>query len=419
MDTYTVNCSITPISSWLVFLAISYKRGAGGTNIILRASLLQGYIALNFEIYEKAAILMKKSLTLLPGLLLVGLLACLSGCGTNSGTGNVPQGKPDSVSIQIDEVIGGKKVVTLSVASMAQQLYTTIYALPQLPENQPCTADFGPHYTLTFNQGGKPLVTVIAMRYGCKPVSITGESQDRQASSNFWAQLDQAIYHASPSASVQWLAVMRAPQTGQWPLTTRITSTGTAQRLYNAIQAQPLTSPNIGYLQGSPTYQLIFHTDTQEIPSAIDTQRNLISLNGNLQSRTGLYSMNDQFKLLLNETLAGATFAPAHPDAASLSIQKSDLSSEQVLKNMTFIEQFYAKFNTLQSAQAPQDCPSGADKVAGKGTLYNFLFSQWSLPVLQVEVYEGSCKLIQNTSTGQSYQGDQEFWNFVHRAPGQ
>jgi hypothetical protein len=39
--------------------------------------------------------------------------------------------------------------------------------------------------------------------------------------------------------------------------------------------------------------------------------------------------------------------------------------------------------------------------------------------VLQVEVYEGSCKLIQNTSTGQSYQGDQEFWNFVHRAPGQ
>src|SRR5450759_352301 len=105
MDTYTVNCSITPISSWLVFLAISYKRGAGGTNIILRASLLQGYIALNFEIYEKAAILMKKSLTLLPGLLLVGLLACLSGCGTNSGTGNVPQGKPDSVSIQIDEVI--------------------------------------------------------------------------------------------------------------------------------------------------------------------------------------------------------------------------------------------------------------------------------------------------------------------------
>ena len=196
--------------------------------------------------------LMKKRLTFLSGLLLVGLLAYLSGCGANSGVGNAPTGKPDSVSIQINEVIGGKKTLTLSVASMAQQLYTTIYALPLLPENQPCTADFGPHYTLTFNQGGKALVTVIAMRYGCKPVSITGESRDRQASSDFWAQLDQAIYHASPTASVQWLAVMRVPHTGQLPFTTRITSAETAQRLYNAILALPLTSPNTGYLQGSP-----------------------------------------------------------------------------------------------------------------------------------------------------------------------
>lgn len=363
---------------------------------------------------------MKKSLTLLPGLLLAALLAFFSGCGTNPGAGNVPTGKPDTVSIQIEEVIGGKKVVTLTVASMVQQLYATIYTLPQLPENQGCPADLGPHYTLAFNQGGKALVTVTAMRDGCEPVSIKGESLDRQASSNFWAQLDQAIYHASPTASVQWLAVMRAPQTGQWPLTTRITSERTAQRLYDAILALPLTSPNTaGYLQGSPAYQLVFHAANQEIHSAIDTQRNLISLNGNLYSRTGLYSINDQFKLLLNETLTGATFAPAHPDAATLSIQKRDLSSEQSMKNMTFIEQFYAKFNALQPAQPPQDCPSGADKVAGKGTFYNFLFSQWNLPVLQAGVYEGSCKLIQNNSTGQSYQGDQEFWNLVHRAPGQ
>ena len=363
--------------------------------------------------------LMKNSLKLFPGLLLVGLLVCLSGCGANSGTGNAPTGKPDSLSIQTDEVTGGKKVLTLSVASMVQQLYTTIYSLPQLPDNQPCPADFGPHYTLTFNQGGKALVTVIAMRYGCKPVSIKGESGDRQANAEFWAQLDQAIYHASPTASVQWLAVMRVPQTGQWPFTARITSAGTAQRLYNAILALPLTSPTTGYLQGSPAYQLVFHAANQDIPSAIDTQRNLISLNGNLQSRTGLYTLNDQFKRLLNETLSGATFAPAHPDTATLSIQKRDLSSEQFIKNTTFIEQIYTKFNALQPAQTPQDCPSGADKVAGKGTFYYLQFSQWSLPVLQAEVYEGSCKLIQNTSTGQSYQGDQEFWNLVHRAPGQ
>jgi hypothetical protein len=362
---------------------------------------------------------MKKSLKFLPALLLLALLAFLSACGTNPGAGSAPQGKPDSVNIQTDQVIGGKKVLTLTIASMVQQLYATIYALPQMPDNEFCPADMGPQFTLTFNQGGQVLVTVVAQRYGCGSVSIKGELHARQASPAFWAQLDQAIYHASPAASVQWLSIMRAPQMGRLPLTARITSAEAAQRLYNAILALPLASPNISSLPGSPAYQLVFHAANQEIYSALDTQRNLISLNGNLQSRTGLYAMNDMFKGLLDETLAAAIFAPAHPDAATLSIQKSDLSSQQMLKNMTFIEQIYAKFNALPFTQPQQDCPSEADKVAGKGTFYSFLFSQWSLPVLQAQVYEGSCKLIQNTSTGQSYQGDQEFWNLVHRAPGQ
>ncbi len=362
---------------------------------------------------------MKKSVTFLLSLFLPGLLALLSSCGTNPGAGNMPTSKPDGVSIQIDQFIGGKKVLTLTDASMVQRLYTTIYALPQMPDNLPCPADAGPGYTLTFNQAGKALATVVAERAGCEPVTIKGESRDRRASPDFWAQLDQAIYHASPAASVQWLAVMRAPQTGQWPLTARITAAETAQRLYNAILALPLTTPNIAYLQGALAYQFVFHTANQEIYSAIDMQHNLISLNGSLQSRTGQYHLNDQFKRLLDETLAGATFAQARPDGATLSIQKSDLSSQQTIKNATFMEQIYAKFNALPTAQPPQDCPSGADKVAGKGTFYNFLFSQWSLPVLQAQVYEGSCKLIQNSTTGQTYQGDQEFWNLVHRAPNQ
>ncbi len=359
---------------------------------------------------------MKKSLMLLPGLLLVGLLAWLSGCGTASSPGNAPAGKPDRVSIQIDEATGTKQVVTLTVASIVQQLYTTIYTLPQMPENQACPAYAGPHYTLAFSQGGKALVTVIARRDGCLPVSIEGETRDRQATADFWAQLDQAIYHASPPASVQWLAVMRMPQTGQRPLTALISSAATAQRLYNAILALPLTSPNIGNLQGTPAYQLVFHAADQEILSVIDTQHNLISLNGNIHSRTGLYTLNDQFKRLLEETLAGATFAPARPDAATLTIQKRDVTSAQMIKDMTFLEQFYRKFTTLQPVQPQPNCPSEADKVAGKGTFYDFRFSQWSLPILQAEVYEGSCKLIENTSTRQYYQGDQEFWNLVHRA---
>ena len=357
---------------------------------------------------------MKKSVALLLGL----LLAWLSGCGTASGPGNAPSGKPDRVSIQIDEVTGTKQVVTLTVAGLVQQLYATMYALPQMPDNQPCPANLGPHYTLTFSQGGKTLVTVIAMRDGCGPVSIKGETRDRQATADFWAQLDQAIYHASTPASVQWLAVMRMPQTGQPPLTARISSATTAQRLYNAILALPLTSLNKGNLEGVPEYQLVFHAADQEIPSVIDTQHNLISLNGNVHSRTGIYTLNDQFKRLLEETLAGATFAPARPDAATLTIQKRDVTSAHSMKDMAFLQQFYTKFTTLQPAAPPQGCPSEADKVAGKGTFYDFRFSQWSLPILQAEVYEGSCKLIENTSTGQYYQGDQEFWNIVHRAAG-
>src|SRR5260370_1593428 len=116
---------------------------------------------------------MKKSVALLPGLLLVGLLAWLSGCGTASGPGNASSGKPDRVSIQIDEVTGTKQVVTLTLAGLVQQLYATMYALPQMPDNQPCPANLGPHYTLTFSQGGKTLRTVIAIRDRFRPAPLT------------------------------------------------------------------------------------------------------------------------------------------------------------------------------------------------------------------------------------------------------
>ena len=190
---------------------------------------------------------MKKSLAFLPGLLLVGLLIWLSGCGTNGGTGSMPTSKtasktaskPDSVKILVDLPID-QPAVTLAISSMVQQLYATISALPQMPASQACTSERGPHYTLTFRQGDKTLVTVIAMRDGCRPVSIAGETHDRQATQEFWTQLDQAIYHASPPVRVQWLALMRVPQGGQSPQTARILSAATAQSLYDAILALPL-----------------------------------------------------------------------------------------------------------------------------------------------------------------------------------
>ena len=110
---------------------------------------------------------MKKSLAFLPGLLLVGLLVWLSGCGTNVGTRTVLASKPDRVSIQFD-LPPGEPVVTLTRASMVQQLYATIYALPQMPTYRACTAERGPHYTLTFRQDDTTLVKVVAMRDGCR-----------------------------------------------------------------------------------------------------------------------------------------------------------------------------------------------------------------------------------------------------------
>ncbi len=362
--------------------------------------------------------LMKKSPSFLPGLLLVGLLTWLSGCGMNAGTGSTPANKPDSVTILVD-LPAGRPAVTLTIASMVQQLYATIYALPQMPDYLACTAERGPHYTLTFRQGDKTLVKVIAMRDGCRPVSIGGEAHDRQATQEFWVQLDQAIYHASPPASVQWISMMHAPQSGQSSQTARIPTAATAQRLYDAILALPLATPNNAYQNGTPTYQLVFHTTGQEIPSAIDMQHNLVSLNGNLQSRTGSYTMNDKFKRVLEEILMAATFAPARPDALSFLVEKEYVSSQTVgIDDQAFIAKFYANILTLQPTPQQQGCPSEADKVAGKATWYDIRFTQWSLPVLHVSAYEGSCKLVEIGSTGQQYQGDQEFWNLVHQAAG-
>jgi hypothetical protein len=369
-----------------------------------------------------------KVLSLLPGLLLAGLLAGLSGCGLASGPGpassSTPRGKPDSVSILIDEVSPSptrqKPVVTLTVARLVQQLYATIYALPQMPENLGCTAELGPHYTLTFRQGSKTLVTVIAMRDGCRPVSIAGEGHDRQATATFWTQLDQAIYAATPPAQVEWFAIQHSLHPGQPPQTARITAASTAQRLYHAILALPLAPQGNIYADSSPAYQLVFHATDQAIPSVISQKLSLISLEGHFQSRGGTYVMNKAFKRLLGEILAGATFAPARPDAASLTLSRAGGAGQQTrIADAALLQRLYKKVYTLQRTRAQPNCPSEADKVAGKGTFYHYSFTQWDLPILQVDVYEGSCRLIEISPTGQFLQGNQEFWNLVHHAAGQ
>ena len=134
----------------------------------------------------------------LAGLVLTILLISLVGCSMNNTTGN----KPDRVQIQIDDHLPneGKQLVTLSVISMVQHLYATTLALPQMPGQQSCTLELGRAYQLVFLQGEKTLASVIAQRYGCGVVTIAGEKQNRQATQDFWSQLDQAIQKAMDKA---------------------------------------------------------------------------------------------------------------------------------------------------------------------------------------------------------------------------
>ncbi len=361
--------------------------------------------------------------SILPGLILIAVLAALGGCGQSAGTQPRAGGQPDSVRIELD-LVGpkpAKPTVTLTVASLVQQLYTTIYTLPALPEQRSCTAEAGPHYTLTFSQGSQTVVTVHAAREGCSPVTITGETRDRRGTAEFWTQLDLAIYQGTPPAKPDLLAIAHTPDPEQAPQTARITSAETAQRLYNAILALPLLPD--GYqcpTPGIPTYTLVFHTTQQDIPALIDPTCKTITLDGAHQTRGGTYTLSDQFNQLLAEIAARATFAPAQPDQLALTIRTASTTSHQtIVANTAFIQQLYHKAFALHPTTPQPDCPSGADKVAGKGTWYTFAFSQWSLPLLNVEAYEGSCLYVNLSSTSQLVQGDQTFWALVHQAASQ
>ena len=367
--------------------------------------------------------------TLLAALLLAFLVG-LSGCGMNAGSqaaGPGPGGSPDSVRINFETPVldpaHSKRVVTLNVATQVQHLYRTIFALPPMPQNIACTADGGFPYTLTFQQGTKTLATVVAAHYGCRPVSIAGEPTDRQSTADFWSQLDQAIYQATPVARPEQLALLHTLQLDQPPQAAQITSVETVQRLYDAILALPQAPQNGNCSPESlHEYQLVFHTADQAIPSVIDKTCNTISLEGSYQSRTGTFVMNDQFKQLFGQTLAATPFALAHPDRLTLDLQPgSGAARLGTIADAGLRQQLYTKIFALPAGKAPPNCPSGEDKVAGKGKWYTFSFTQWDLPVLvNVDAYEGSCTLVsldagQGMGVGQILQGDGEFWHLVHR----
>lgn len=367
--------------------------------------------------------------------LLVGVVVALNGCGASSVVGSAPKAKgtptPDSVRIAIDGpsiAIDGpdgtqmptKPVVALADATLVRQLYAAILALPDMPAVRACTDELGPHYTLTFRQGGVPLVTVQANRDGCRPVTIAGQTPDRKGTEAFWQQLDQAIYAATPPANPERLAIEYTPQPGLAPQSTLISSAATAKRLYDAILALPLaTSWQDCGGDPVPTYQLVFFAPNQAIPAIIYDSCQSVSLQGAYQSRGGTYAMGAQFKQTLQSVLAGATLMRARPDQLSVTVEAYRTTSHQANVSDTHLMlALYDKVFTLRYTAPQQGCPPDSDKLAGKGTFATFSFSQWSLPLLQVTVYMGSCTFAQLSPNGQWIEGDQEFWDLVHQAMG-
>ncbi len=78
----------------------------------------------------------------------------------------------------------------------------------------------------------------------------------------------------------------------------------------------------------------------------------------------------------------------------------------------------YAQVFKLPETAAQPDCPPESDKLAGKGTHTTLTFMQWDLPLVRIDTYEGSCSSVQLNETGEWLQGNQAFWDLLHRVQG-
>ncbi|HEU0027428.1 MAG TPA: hypothetical protein VFQ25_09960 [Ktedonobacterales bacterium] len=371
--------------------------------------------------------LTKRAFSFLPSLLLVGSLLGLAGCGspaTAVGGSSAALTVSFSVRIAVDRVQDGSEnpAVTLTDARLAQQLYATIAALPPMPEGLACTLELGPHYTLTFQRDGETLMTALAKRDGCRSVTIAGESHDRKGTPAFWSQLDDAIHVATPPAHPVGLAIERTPDPAQASLTARIPSAEIARRLYDAILALKWLPSGPASCEDAPIleYQLVFQTADGAIPAVIHNACGAVDLQGGFQARGGWFVMDDQFRRLFQQIVGGAMFAPATPDHLALTVARMRVPSHQiVVADTDLMRSLYQDIFSLRPAQPELGCPSDADKLAGKGTWYTLSFSQWGLPLLQIDAYEGSCARIDFSLTQRVVQGDQTFWSLLHQAAGQ
>lgn len=360
--------------------------------------------------------------------LLAGVMFALVGCGASSGraSGHAASANtvsqmnvPDSVRIQVD-MPATAPMMTLTNASLVRALYTTINTLPPMPADLGCTMERGPHYTLTFLRGAVSLATVHAHRDGCRPVTISGEARTRRGISAFWKALDQAIYMATPPANPQRVSIEYTPQPGKAPESALITSATTAKRLYDAILALPLVTPDHSCQANlTPAYQLVFFAPAQAIPAAIHNSCGSVVLEGNYQSRGGEYAMSSEFRQIFQAILAGVTLSPARPDHLTTGVASYQSGSREVtVTDARLMSALYDAAFTLASSSPQPGCPSEADKVARKGTFVTFTFTQWSLSLLQITTYQGSSSCAQRSPGGPWVRAGSAFWDLAQRAAG-
>jgi len=380
---------------------------------------------------------------------ILSMVIVLSGCGSQIGPGqrandatpggsvatpgspDAHAGLPDAVRIASDEAAlleppdavfttpqASPPEVTLRDVALTRQLYETIYALPALPQDRACTAERGPHYTLTFLQGEATVAIVQFHHDGCWPVFINGDSTTREGSQAFVQQLDQAIITATPVLTPDRFAIATAPNPLGAPQSALITSASTAQQLYDAILALPRTDVGTG-CNGSfvPEYQIVFFSGDQTLPASVDDACQTVEVDGGFQWRGGRFAMNDQFRTMFKAILAGAPFAPAIPDHLSYAVDTPQTVGHAV--NFTddqLMQALYSQVFQLPETAARPNCPPANDKLSAQYRFTTLAFTQWDLPLVRIDAYQGSCNYVQLSDTnGPQLQANQAFWDLIDR----
>ncbi len=169
-----------------------------------------------------------------------------------------------------------------------------------------------------------------------------------------------------------------------------------------------------------PTYQLVFFEGDQALPASVYEVCGAVEVGGDFQWRGAWFAMNDQFKNMLQTVLAGATFAPAQPDQLAIVVDNSQTTSYQAnVGDHQLMLDLYAQVFTLPETAAQPGCPPESDKLAGKGTRTTLVFTQWDLQLVRIDTYEGSCRYVRLNESGEWLQGNQTFWDLLHRVQGQ